>query len=73
MEQLKVIGLDLAKNVFQVHGMDETGKKLFGKKLKRAEVLVPLAERFGVMHRPPLLHIMINFLMDNLGSSKSLQ
>jgi hypothetical protein len=29
MEQLKVIGLDLAKNIFQVHGADESGRKLF--------------------------------------------
>ena len=50
MEQLKVIGLDLAKNVFQVHGMDETGKKLFGKKLKRAEVLTYFAQ-----HQPVLI------------------
>jgi transposase len=52
MEQLKVIGLDLAKNVFQVHGMDETGKKLFGKKLKRAEVLPYFAQ-----HQPVLIGI----------------
>ncbi len=39
MEQLKVIGLDLAKNVFQVHGIDDRGRKLRGAKLKRGEVL----------------------------------
>lgn len=44
MEQLKVIGLDLAKNVFQVHGMDENGKKLISKKLKRAEVVPYFAQ-----------------------------
>jgi transposase len=38
MEQLKVIGLDLAKNIFQVHGVDESGRKLFSKRLKRADV-----------------------------------
>lgn len=52
MEQLKVIGLDLAKNVFQAHGMDETGKKLFSKKLKRAEVLAYFAQ-----HQPVLIGI----------------
>jgi hypothetical protein len=26
---IKVIGLDLAKNVFQVHGIDETGRTAF--------------------------------------------
>lgn len=39
MQELKVIGLDLAKNVFQIHGIDERGRKLRGAKLKRAEVL----------------------------------
>src|SRR5271154_1872079 len=36
--KLTTIGLDLAKNVFQVHGMDERGKGLLRKTLKRAEV-----------------------------------
>jgi transposase len=39
MQELKVIGLDLAKNVFQVHGIDDRGRKLRGAKLKRGEVL----------------------------------
>jgi transposase len=39
MEKLTVIGLDLAKNVFQVHGMDARGRKLLGVKLKRSQVL----------------------------------
>lgn len=30
MKEIKVIGLDLAKNVFQVHGMDATGGKVVG-------------------------------------------
>jgi transposase len=33
------IGLDIAKNFFQVHGVDKHGKEVFNKKLKRAEVL----------------------------------
>ncbi len=32
---IKVIGLDIAKSVFQVHGVDEAGKAV----LRRAEVL----------------------------------
>ena len=35
----KVIGLDLAKNVFQVHGVDETGQPVLKRKLRRSEVL----------------------------------
>ena len=26
MEEISIIGLDLAKNVFQVHGADESGR-----------------------------------------------
>ena len=33
------IGLDLAKNVFQVHGVDEADRTVVRKKLRRAEVL----------------------------------
>lgn len=29
MKHCKIIGIDFAKNVFQVHGSDRTGKKLF--------------------------------------------
>jgi transposase len=36
---LTTIGLDLAKNVFQVHGTDERGKAILRKSLKRAEVV----------------------------------
>lgn len=35
---ITTIGLDLAKNVFQVHGVDERGKAVLRKTLKRAEV-----------------------------------
>ena len=33
------IGLDIAKNVFQVHGVDEHGKVVVRKKLSRGKVL----------------------------------
>jgi hypothetical protein len=35
--QITTIGLDLAKNVFQVHGVDAAGKAFIRKKLRRAE------------------------------------
>ena len=35
---IKVIGLDLAKNVFQVHGMSGSGQPLLRRQLKRREV-----------------------------------
>lgn len=36
---IKVIGLDLAKNVFQVHGINGSGQVLLRRQLKRAKVL----------------------------------
>ena len=39
MDKVSVIGLDLAKNVFQVHGANAQGKKVLSRRLKRAEVL----------------------------------
>ena len=33
------IGLDLAKHVFQVHGVDATGQVVIRKKLRRSELL----------------------------------
>jgi transposase len=39
MEEVSTIGLDLAKNVFQVHGIDATGKVLVRRQLRRGEVL----------------------------------
>ena len=39
MKQITTIGLDLAKNVFQIHGADAEGAPIFNRKLRRAEVL----------------------------------
>lgn len=36
---ITTIGLDLAKNIFQVHGVDECGKTVLKKQLKRSQVL----------------------------------
>ena len=37
--KITTIGIDLAKDVFQVHGADERGKAVVKKALKRAQVL----------------------------------
>lgn len=37
--KLTTIGIDLAKNVFQVHGVDEKGKAVLKKQLKRTQML----------------------------------
>jgi transposase len=39
MGEVSTIGVDLAKNVFQVHGADASGAVLFRKKLRRHQVL----------------------------------
>ena len=38
METVATIGLDLAKNVFQVHGVDASGRAVLRRKLRRSEV-----------------------------------
>jgi transposase len=42
--QTSTIGIDLAKNVFQVHGVEATGKVALTKKLRRSQVLALFAD-----------------------------
>lgn len=39
MSDVVTVGLDLAKNVFQVHGTDDVGRVVLRKKLRRSQVL----------------------------------
>jgi hypothetical protein len=39
MSEVTMIGLDLAKNVFQVHGADEAGRAVIRKQLRPGQVL----------------------------------
>lgn len=39
MSNIKVLGIDLAKNVFQLHGTDARGKKVFGTRLSRPKLI----------------------------------
>lgn len=39
MSEITTIGLDIAKTVFQVHGVDETGTVVARRKLRRGEVV----------------------------------
>ena len=39
MKTVTAIGLDIAKSVFQVHGIDAAGKAVICKQLKRARVI----------------------------------
>lgn len=38
MKNITLLGIDLAKDVFQLHGVNEHGKKILGKKVKRSEL-----------------------------------
>jgi transposase len=44
MSEISIIGIDLAKNVFQLHGMMADGSVAFRRKLSRARLLPFLAE-----------------------------
>ena len=39
MSEITTVGLDLAKNVFQVHGADGSGRAMLRKRLRRDQVL----------------------------------
>ena len=39
MNEVTTIGLDLAKNVFQVHGVDASGRAVVRRQLRRSQVL----------------------------------
>ena len=42
---ITTIGIDLAKNVFQVHGTDERGKAVLTKVLRRAQMMPFFSQR----------------------------
>jgi len=44
MKTITTIGLDLAKSVFQIHGIDDDGSVLMRRKLRRGEVLATFAK-----------------------------
>ena len=50
--QVTTIGLDIAKNVFQVHGVDGTGRWSLRKRLARAKVLALLRQPAALPGRP---------------------
>ena len=39
MNEVTTIGVDLAKNVFQVHGIDASGQVVVRRQLRRSQVL----------------------------------
>ena len=51
MGDITTIGLDLAKNVFQLHAVDEAGNVVMRKRLRRGQVLAFFAGIAGVSRR----------------------
>ena len=43
MSNIKVLGIDLAKDVFQLHGTDEKGKGVLRKRLSRGKLVEYMA------------------------------
>ncbi len=41
--KITTIGIDLAKTIFQIHGVDQYGKTIVRKQLKRAEMTLYFA------------------------------
>src|SRR5665213_2054568 len=39
MQDIRIVGLDIAKSVFQVHGIDDEGEVVVRQQLKRSRVL----------------------------------
>lgn len=38
MDKISIVGIDLAKRIFQIHGADEKGKTILRRKLSRSEL-----------------------------------
>ena len=43
MKDITFLGIDLAKDVFQLHGVNEYGKKILGKKVSRSALSTLIA------------------------------
>lgn len=60
MSEITTVGLDLAKNVFQAHGADASGKAILRKKLRRDQVLdffAQLCRLVSLPWKPAAAHI----------------
>lgn len=44
MKKITLLGIDIAKEIFQLHGIDEAGTVVLKKKLKRAQLLLFIAQ-----------------------------
>ncbi len=58
MNNIKVLGIDLAKDVFQLHGTDAKGNRVLTKRLSRGKLIecIRLADKRGLQLCRVLLH-----------------
>jgi len=55
--KITTLGVDLAKSVFQIHGVDKRGKTVLRKQLKRSEMAIffanlpPVPQRHGSLQQ----------------------
>ena len=57
MQMVTTIGLDIAKSVFQVHGVDAAGQVIIRRQLKRRYVLAFFAKLPPLAWKPVRRHI----------------
>jgi transposase len=48
MQTITTIGLDIAKSIFQIHGVDGAGQVVIRRRLKRRSVLAAGSEQSGI-------------------------
>ena len=51
MSELATVGIDLAKSVFQIHGVDENGRVLVRRQLRRSQLLAFRGEASPLLDR----------------------
>ena len=49
MSELVTVGIDLAKSVFQIHGVDDTGQVLVRRQLRRNQLGTPITRRVSLI------------------------
>ena len=69
MQAVRTIGLDIAKSVFQIHGVDATGNVIVCRKLKRRYVLPSLPEATAVPRWYRSLRLIASLVARTAGSA----
>jgi hypothetical protein len=65
--EMTTIGLDIAKNAFQVHGIDAAEKVIVRKQLRRGQIIAFFEARHGGLCHIALLGARVENLFNSLG------